>query len=146
MLLLLLYPPFAFPPATVLIVLEGKEIEFPATAWASRHICAISGAPACGSAVASAFLGGRAGWGDQQLLVRGNYWYEVDGRGDVIALTDATGNTVDRYSYDLWDKLVNSLGSLPLHRPLLRARPAPSRPRSRRQLRGRPARPSPRIR
>ena len=32
------------------------------------------------------------------------YWYELDGRGNVVALTDSTGNVVDRYSYDLWGK------------------------------------------
>jgi len=30
------------------------------------------------------------------------YWYEEDGRGNVVALTDITGTVVDRYGYDLW--------------------------------------------
>jgi len=28
------------------------------------------------------------------------YWYELDGRGNVVALTDSTGKVVDRYAYD----------------------------------------------
>ncbi len=31
------------------------------------------------------------------------YWYEVDDRGDLIALTDTTGNTDDCFAY-LWGK------------------------------------------
>ena len=30
------------------------------------------------------------------------YWYELDGRGNVVALTDVNGLVVDRYHYDLW--------------------------------------------
>ena len=30
------------------------------------------------------------------------YWYEYDGRGDVVAVTDASGNVVDSYEYDMW--------------------------------------------
>jgi len=30
------------------------------------------------------------------------YWYETDGRGDVVAVTSITGTVVDRYSYDQW--------------------------------------------
>ena len=30
------------------------------------------------------------------------YWYEEDGRGNVVALTDINGNVMDRYSYDAW--------------------------------------------
>jgi RHS repeat-associated protein len=41
------------------------------------------------------------------------YWYEVDGRGNVIALTDVTGNTVDRYSYNLWGKVISTTESVP---------------------------------
>ncbi len=39
------------------------------------------------------------------------YWYELDGRGDVIALTDATGAVVQQYSYDAWGKLLPQLQS-----------------------------------
>jgi len=34
--------------------------------------------------------------------VTDRYWYELDGRGNVVALTDATGAAVDRYRYDIW--------------------------------------------
>lgn len=37
----------------------------------------------------------------------------MDGRGNVIALTDVTGNTADRYGYDLWGKLVSSSEAVP---------------------------------
>ncbi len=30
------------------------------------------------------------------------YWYVLDGRGNVVALTDSGGNVVDRYGYDVW--------------------------------------------
>ncbi len=30
------------------------------------------------------------------------YWYEYDGRGDVVSVTDSAGNVVDSYEYDLW--------------------------------------------
>jgi len=30
------------------------------------------------------------------------YFYVLDGRGSVVAVTDATGTVVDRYNYDLW--------------------------------------------
>src|SRR5579871_3969492 len=30
------------------------------------------------------------------------YWYALDGKGNVVALTDASGKVVDRYHYDLW--------------------------------------------
>ena len=30
------------------------------------------------------------------------YWYELDGKGNVVALTTASGAVVDRYYYDLW--------------------------------------------
>jgi len=30
------------------------------------------------------------------------YWYEYDGRGDVVAVTDINGNVVDSYEYDQW--------------------------------------------
>ncbi len=33
---------------------------------------------------------------------RACYWYETDGRGDVVAVTDVNGNVVDSYEYDLW--------------------------------------------
>ena len=36
------------------------------------------------------------------------YWYEVDGRGNVVALTDITGKVVDRYAYDSWGELTSN--------------------------------------
>nr|MDQ2831034.1 hypothetical protein [Chloroflexota bacterium] len=30
------------------------------------------------------------------------YWYEYDGRGDVMSVTDSNGNVVDSYEYDQW--------------------------------------------
>jgi len=41
------------------------------------------------------------------------YWYELDGHNNVVALTDSTGNVVDRYSYDLWGKPTISLEGVP---------------------------------
>jgi len=35
------------------------------------------------------------------------YWYEVDGRGNVVALTDVNGKVVDRYAYDSWGELTS---------------------------------------
>jgi len=35
------------------------------------------------------------------------YWYEVDGRGNVVALTDINGKVVDRYAYDSWGELTS---------------------------------------
>jgi len=32
------------------------------------------------------------------------YWYERDGLGNVVALTDGNGTVVDQYAYDLWGK------------------------------------------
>ena len=34
--------------------------------------------------------------------VTNRYWYETDGRGDVVAVTSITGTVVDSYVYDLW--------------------------------------------
>jgi RHS repeat-associated protein len=41
------------------------------------------------------------------------YWYVLDGRGNVVALTDSTGNVVDRYSYDVWGALTSVSESVP---------------------------------
>ncbi len=41
-------------------------------------------------------------------LATARYWYEEDGRGNVVALTDASGSVVDRYSYDAWGPLTSS--------------------------------------
>jgi len=34
------------------------------------------------------------------------YWYETDGRGSVVAVTDQSGAVVDRYAYDSWGETV----------------------------------------
>ena len=41
------------------------------------------------------------------------YWYVLDGRGNVVALTDANGAVVDRYSYDVWGKLLSATETVP---------------------------------
>jgi len=36
------------------------------------------------------------------------YWYELDGKGNVVALTDINGKVVDRYAYDSWGELTSN--------------------------------------
>ncbi len=38
----------------------------------------------------------------QQGGATNRYWYTLDGRGNVVALTDVNGAVVDRYAYDPW--------------------------------------------
>ncbi len=38
----------------------------------------------------------------QRGATTSRYWYVLDGRGNVVALTDQTGTVVDRYAYDPW--------------------------------------------
>jgi len=38
----------------------------------------------------------------QQGGATSRYWYVLDGQGNVVAVTDATGKVVDRYNYDSW--------------------------------------------
>ena len=47
------------------------------------------------------------------------YWYSLDGRGNVVALTDASGQVVDRYHYDVWGVPTIDLERVP--QPLLYA-------------------------
>ena len=47
------------------------------------------------------------------------YWYSLDGRGNVVALTDAGGQVVDRYHYDVWGVPTIDLERVP--QPLLYA-------------------------
>ena len=42
----------------------------------------------------------------QQNGASNTYWYETDGRGDVVAVTDNTGAVVDSYEYDLWGEFL----------------------------------------
>jgi len=59
--------------------------------------------------------------GDQPLeLVRTvqgqpahHYWYVLDGRSNVVALTNETGQVVDRYSYDVWGTPTSTTESVP---------------------------------
>ncbi len=44
----------------------------------------------------------------QQGGATNRYWYEVDGRGNVVALTDVNGTVVDRYAYDSWGELTSN--------------------------------------
>jgi len=46
----------------------------------------------------------------QQNGATNRYWYEVDGRGNVVALTDVNGKVVDRYAYDSWGELTSDDG------------------------------------
>ncbi|UOK61311.1 polymorphic toxin type 8 domain-containing protein [Paenibacillus sp. OVF10] len=40
------------------------------------------------------------------------YYYHLNGHGDVVSLTDQTGNEVAQYEYDAWGNIVNQSGSL----------------------------------
>ncbi|MCB2180964.1 MAG: PKD domain-containing protein [Desulfobulbaceae bacterium] len=39
------------------------------------------------------------------------YFYHADGQGNVVALTDSSGNVVQRYGYDAWGQLLVNSGS-----------------------------------
>jgi RHS repeat-associated protein len=41
------------------------------------------------------------------------YWYELDGRGNVVGLTNSSGSLVDSYTYDLWGKLLSISETVP---------------------------------
>ena len=41
------------------------------------------------------------------------YWYVLDGRGNVVAPTDTTGNVVNRYAYDIWGQPTSVSESVP---------------------------------
>jgi len=41
------------------------------------------------------------------------YWYVLDGRSNVVALTDITGTVVDRYAYDVWGAPTGATESVP---------------------------------
>ena len=40
-----------------------------------------------------------------------NYFYHQDGLGSVVAITDASGNVVQRYGYDAWGNIKQNTGS-----------------------------------
>ncbi len=46
-------------------------------------------------------------------LSTARYWYVLDGRGNVVALTDSSGSVVDRYAYGVWGSLVSSSEAVP---------------------------------
>src|SRR5579885_217995 len=46
-------------------------------------------------------------------LSTARYWYALDGRGDVVALTDSSGSVVDRYAYGVWGSLVSASEAVP---------------------------------
>src|SRR5579885_1204280 len=46
-------------------------------------------------------------------LTTARYWYVLDGRGDVVALTDSSGSVVDRYAYGVWGSVVSSSEAVP---------------------------------
>ena len=46
------------------------------------------------------------------------YWYEEDGRGNVVALTSITGTVVDRYGYDVWGAPIASQTTETVAQPL----------------------------
>lgn len=41
------------------------------------------------------------------------YYYVTDGQGSVVALTDGTGNVVNRYAYDAWGTLTSASEGVP---------------------------------
>lgn len=41
------------------------------------------------------------------------YWYTLNGHGDVVALTNAKGQVVDRYSYDVWGAPTGATETVP---------------------------------
>ena len=49
----------------------------------------------------------------QQGGTTSRYWYLLDGRQNVVALTGSGGNVVDRYSYDLWGRPISISETVP---------------------------------
>lgn len=45
------------------------------------------------------------------------YYYHLNGHGDVVALTDASGNVVAQYEYDAWGNIVSKTGALATANP-----------------------------
>jgi len=54
----------------------------------------------------------------QQGGATNRYWYALDGRDNVVALTDISGTVVDRYAYDLWGQPVAAGTSESVAQPL----------------------------
>jgi len=50
------------------------------------------------------------------------YYYHANAHGDVVALTDASGEVLDSYRYDPWGKVLQARETVPLRQlPLRRA-------------------------
>ncbi|AEV20708.1 Rhs [Geobacillus thermoleovorans CCB_US3_UF5] len=45
------------------------------------------------------------------------YYYHVNGHGDVVALTDASGNVVAQYEYDAWGNILSKTGAMATANP-----------------------------
>ncbi|XWN52381.1 RHS repeat protein [Anoxybacillus flavithermus] len=45
------------------------------------------------------------------IIHKRNY-YHLNGHGDVVALTDASGNVVAQYEYDAWGNILSKTGAL----------------------------------
>ncbi|MED5051002.1 RHS repeat-associated core domain-containing protein [Anoxybacillus rupiensis] len=45
------------------------------------------------------------------------YYHHLNGHGDVVALTDASGNVVAQYEYDAWGNIVSKTGALATANP-----------------------------
>lgn len=40
------------------------------------------------------------------------YYYQLNGHGDVVKLTDASGNVVAQYQYDAWGNIISQSGTM----------------------------------
>ncbi len=49
----------------------------------------------------------------QQGGTTSRYYYEEDGRGNVVAVTNISGTVVDHYSYDVWGRLMSASEQVP---------------------------------
>jgi RHS repeat-associated protein len=65
------------------------------------------------SGVAVAHYAFGIGTDEVAIVNRGgnNYFYHQDGLGSVVAITDSTGNVVQRYGYDAWGNMQQNTGS-----------------------------------
>ncbi|MCG6172870.1 hypothetical protein JEG43_01545 [Anoxybacillus sp. LAT_35] len=45
------------------------------------------------------------------------YYYHLNGHGDVVALTDASGNVVAQYEYDAWGNILSKTGAMATANP-----------------------------
>lgn len=40
------------------------------------------------------------------------YYYQLNGHGDVVKITDASGNVVASYQYDAWANIISQSGNM----------------------------------